>query len=77
MRLTKKYPVPALNRRYHFARMWPGMAMSVPIPPEDPRAGDRALRAAYAYGKRNGMQFTGKKVRGRRGNFTMRIWRVK
>ena len=77
MRLTKKYPVPVANRRYRFDRMWPGMAMSIPITADDPHAGDKALRAAYAYGKRHEVKFTGKKVRGQRGKFFMRIWRVK
>lgn len=48
------------RKHYSFAAMQPGDTIRIKIPEDDPRAGTRALCAAYAYGRRHGMKFFGK-----------------
>jgi hypothetical protein len=48
------------RKSYRFGGLQPGQRIRIKIPDDDPLAGRRALCAAYAYGRRNGMKFFGK-----------------
>jgi len=69
---------PKLRLRSHYAfdKMAVGATKSIKIPDDDPRAGVRALCAAYAYARRNGWRFAGRAAVTRNGNAVMHIYRV-
>ena len=50
---------PTPRSKYQFGQMKVGEILDVEITEDDPRAGARALCAAYAYGRRHNMQFCG------------------
>ena len=52
--------IPTPRKKYHFVAMKVGDVIDVEITPADPKAGARALCAAYAYGRRNNLKFCGK-----------------
>lgn len=66
--------LPRMSLRYRWQQLQLHDCLDVPID-DDPDAGLRALRAAYAYGRRHGQKFTGRIVRERNARF-MRIWRT-
>ena len=51
--------IPKPRAHYAFHKMGPFDLIRVRIPDDDPKAGARALCAAYAYGRRNGLKFCG------------------
>ncbi len=60
---------------YKFELMSIGDIKKIRIPEDDPRAGVRALCAAYAYGRRNGWIFCGRQRVNRAGVLIMEIGR--
>jgi hypothetical protein len=63
------------RNKYGFATMKKGDQIRFKIDASDPRSGKRELTAAYAYGRRHGIQFFGKVVKSRVYNY-MVIGRV-
>jgi len=62
--------------KYDFHEMKKGDVKKIHIPDANPVAGERARCAAYAYGRRNNMQFCGSVEVQRKRNY-MVICRVK
>ena len=67
---------PQPRTHHEFDKMKVNYIKEIPITPDDPKAGDRARSAAYAYGRRNGQQFCGA-IETFRGKDYMVIRRVK
>lgn len=63
------------RNKYGFDKLGVGDLLVVEVPADDPRAGARALCAAYAYGRRNGMKFFGHAYVTANGSRFMKIGR--
>lgn len=67
---------PQPREKYYFHTMSKDDVMTIKIPDNEPKAGTRALCAAYAYGRRNNKCFCGATTVVRKKN-VMLIRRVK
>ena len=65
------------RNNYNFGDLHVGETRKFRVTETDPRAGTRALCAAYAYGRRNGQKFFGATTTTRFGNTYMTIGRSK
>ena len=72
-----KKQTPRPRASYDFGIMQKNDLLRIRVPDSDPRAGLRALTAAYAYGRRNNQKFCGAHSTTRSGNRSMTIRRVK